>query len=308
MTNFLFENERADAPLKILLIQDNPEYVREVAKGLSLNSPVRFEIKSASDLGEAFRFLSREKMDAILLDLSLPDSSGLETFKNVRSAASMTPVVILTYLDDELLALQAVREGAQDYLLKGAVDGKFLRRVILYAIERQRMQTRLFSLSIIDDLTGLYNRRGFLILAEQQMKLAHRAKKGLLLFLADLDGLKGINDSYGHPQGDAALRAAAEILRKTFRKSDIIARLGGDEFAMVAIEADTAAAEILNARLKQNLAEFNQRRSASFLLSLSVGFSHFDAGNKVFVEQLISQADASLYEQKRIKQKELKRL
>ncbi len=307
MADFL-SAQQSDVPLKVLLVQDNPAYVQEVTEKLSRNTSVRFEIRPASTLGGALQFLSQEKMDAILLELSLPDSSGIETFKNIRSAASMTPVVILTYLDDEMLALQAVREGAQDYLLKGGIDGKFLRRVILYAIERQRMQTKLFSLSIIDDLTGLYNRRGFLILAEQQMKLAHRAKKGLLLFLADLDGLKQVNDTYGHPQGDMALRFAAEILQKTFRKSDIIARLGGDEFAMVAIEADLAAAEILNTRLKQNLDEFNRSRSGSFSLSLSVGFSHFDAQNKAFVEQLISQADTSLYEQKRIKRKELKKL
>lgn len=291
--------------IKVLLVQDNPEYAAYLNKNLPENILPVFVIHPVATVSQALKSLGEEKFDAILLELSLPDSSGLGTFKAVRSAAPSTPIVVLTYLDDEILALQAVREGAQDYLLKSDIDGKLLRRVVLYGIERQRMQMQLFSLSIIDDLTGFYNRRGFMILAEQQMKLASRAKKGLLLFMGDLDGLKQINDVHGHPQGDLAIKKTAEILRQSFRKSDILARLGGDEFAVIAIEAGDDEAEIMRSRLEANLQEFNRREQLPYPLSLSIGYAHFDTQNAVFVEQLIAQADQKLYAAKKLKNRVL---
>jgi diguanylate cyclase (GGDEF)-like protein len=302
LTDISRERGRELTPIKILLIQENPDYVERLAGNLSGQSGVPFEIKSAMSLGEALGLLPREKFDAILLELSLSDSSGIETFKAVQAYAPSSPVVILTHLDDEILALRAVREGAQDYLLKSDVDTKWLRRVVLYAIERQRMQMRLFSLSVMDDLTGLYNRRGFLLLAEHQMKLAHRAQKGLLLFLSDLDGLKKINDRYGHQQGDLAIKMAGEILRGTFRKSDIIARIGGDEFAVIAVEAGADSSRLLRDRLEAQLREFGERKRLPYPLALSTGIAHFDAKNAAFVEQLIAQADKNLYEQKKARQ------
>jgi diguanylate cyclase (GGDEF)-like protein len=295
------------AKIRVLLVQDNPEYTAHLNDAAPESSQLLFELRAAATLAEAMEALSREKFDAILLELSLPDSSGMNTFKTIRAAAPSSPVVILTYLDDELLALQAVREGAQDYLLKSEFDTKSLRRVLLYSIERHRMQMRLFSLSVMDDLTGLYNRRGFMILAEQQMRLASRSRKGLLFFMSDLDGLKAINDGHGHRQGDLALQKTAELLRQTFRKSDILARLGGDEFAALAVEADFPESGIIAGRLEANIREFNRQNLLPFSLSLSTGFAHFDSRNSVFVEQLIAQADRALYEQKKTRQKAVTR-
>lgn len=295
--------EMAEQPMRILLIQDNPEYASRLSQGLSESANLLSTVKAVTTLREGLTVLSKEEVDIVLLELSLPDSEGLETYEKVQIRVPAVPVVILTHLDDEILALRAVRAGAQDYLLKGEVEGKILPRVIRYAIERQRMRTQLLSLSIRDELTGLYNRRGFLLLAEQQMKLAHRTKKGILFFLADLDGLKQINDLYGHQLGDMALRAAAEILRQTFRSSDILARFGGDEFAMVAIEADHPCISLLKTRLYKHLQDYNARKLMPYVLSVSTGVTHFDAKSQIFLDQLITQADQALYEQKRLREK-----
>ncbi len=292
-----------EQPIQILLVQDNPQYAAEFTRTFQAQTGFGIAVSSASTLQEALGFLGKTPSDVVLLDLALKDSTGIETFRKIHAYHPNLPVVILTYLDDELLALQAVREGAQDYLLKADANPKLLRRVILYAIERQRMQARLFNLSIKDELTGLYNRRGFMILAEQQMKFARRSQKGLLFFLADLDGLKQVNDVHGHLQGDIALKMAAEVFQKTFRRSDIIARIGGDEFAIVAIDAAADCEKLIRKRLEENVREANANARMPFQLSISAGCAAFDEKRIAFVEQLAAEADKSLYEQKRLKQK-----
>ncbi|HKS26665.1 MAG TPA: PAS domain S-box protein [Pyrinomonadaceae bacterium] len=168
--------------------------------------------------------------------------------------------------------------------------------------ERRRTEETLRSLSLLDDLTGLYNRRGFLALAEQQVRLTQRTGHGFTLVFADLDGLKKINDRLGHQAGDEALRAVAEILKKSFRDSDIIARLGGDEFTILALE-DYEAPEprAVTSRLWENLEEYKRQASRPFDLSLSVGVVHFDPEESGSLEELIAQADKAMYRDKQAK-------
>jgi diguanylate cyclase (GGDEF)-like protein len=128
--------------------------------------------------------------------------------------------------------------------------------------ERTRVEEQLRLLSLTDDLTGLYNRRGFLALAQQQTRVARRDQKPMLVISADLDGLKDINDTFGHQQGDAAIAETAHILRESFRKSDVIARIGGDEFAVLltAGEAEFDRGR-LGARLQRVVDRHNKRRN-----------------------------------------------
>ncbi|MBD0369455.1 MAG: PAS domain S-box protein [Pyrinomonadaceae bacterium] len=169
-------------------------------------------------------------------------------------------------------------------------------------MERKRTEETLRSLSLLDDLTGLYNRRGFLALAEQQVRLTQRTGHGFTLVFADLDGLKKLNDTYGHKAGDEALRSVAEILKKSFRESDIIARLGGDEFTILALEDSELAAErVVTARLWENLESYNQQETRPFDLSLSVGVVHFNPEINTSIEELIAQADKAMYRDKQAK-------
>jgi diguanylate cyclase (GGDEF)-like protein len=165
--------------------------------------------------------------------------------------------------------------------------------------ERHRNEDALRALSLVDDLTGLYNRRGFLTLAQQQLKLARRAHRELLLLFVDMDDFKEINDTLGHSEGDVALTRAAAILRRTFRDSDIIARIGGDEFVVLAADSPRSARESVVSRLRHELRERNASDGYPYTLSFSIGVAHFDPMRPPTIEELLSTADAMLYEAKK---------
>lgn len=167
--------------------------------------------------------------------------------------------------------------------------------------DRKRMEAEILSLSITDQLTGLNNRRGFLSLAGQQLKLAERKKNGVLFFFADLDGLKWINDTLGHEEGDKALIEAADVFKETFRASDIIARLGGDEYATLAVDVNEASSEIFTARLKSLIDARNKQENRRYRLSISVGCSYYNPENPCSIDELMASADKLMYEQKQIK-------
>jgi diguanylate cyclase (GGDEF)-like protein/PAS domain S-box-containing protein len=166
--------------------------------------------------------------------------------------------------------------------------------------ERKAEEHALRSLTIIDDLTKLYNRRGFLTLAERHLKLAVRKKAGVFLLFADLDGLKQINDTFGHLEGDRALVDAADILRQSFRSADIIARLGGDEFTVFPIEAAADSGRILLGRLEDCLQRHNAaNESRGYRLALSVGIARLEPDSSWTIDQLLEHADRALYRHKR---------
>ncbi len=174
-------------------------------------------------------------------------------------------------------------------------------RATQYLQDRQRVLEELRTLSLSDELTGLYNRRGFFILAEQQIKIAARTRRGMLLVSADLDGLKGINDRFGHYEGDRALVDAAQILRQSFRESDILSRIGGDEFVVLITEKPEINAEVLFGRLRKNLELYNRRVQRPYSFFISMGVAIFDPQNPVTLNELLVQADKSMYRNKKHK-------
>ncbi len=291
--------------IRVLLLEDNLEYAQLLRGLFSMAGPAQYELIHCSNLGEALKELNEGEYRLVLLDLFLPDCGGLETFLRTREHAPDIPIVVLTAREDEALAVEAVRHGAQDYLVKGQVNNKLLLRAVRYAIERQRTQARLEHLTLIDDLTGLYNRRGFISYGKKCVKLSQRTKKGFMVLFADMDGLKSINDSLGHNTGDEALMDVAEILRKTFRESDIIARLGGDEFAVLAMDISrfNGVSSVLLSRLQENLDAMNAQPNRSYRVSISVGIALYKPGSPGTLEELIDEADARMYEQKRAKKK-----
>ncbi|MFA5119150.1 MAG: GGDEF domain-containing response regulator [Candidatus Omnitrophota bacterium] len=288
--------------IKILLVEDNPGDARLLKEYLSLAVSVRFEISYAGKISEALQKNGEAHFDVILLDLMLPDSRGLETFHKMKAASGGVPVVVMSGVSDEATAMQAVQEGAQDYLVKGQVEGNLLVRALRYAIERNRMQAALRGESLVDDLSGLYNRRGFMSLAQQQIKLSRRTMRGFFVVFIDLDRLKKINDTYGHLEGDRALVAVADILKKTFRETDIVGRIGGDEFIVLAIDAADDTAEIIKNRVEGNVREYNTAAGRAYQLSLSMGIVFLNSSKApVTLAQLMEQADRALYEHKRSK-------
>lgn len=293
-----------DPLIRILLIQDNPDYGRYVKENLSRDASLSFQITEASTLAAALEYLHAKATDLILLEMDLPDSRGLATFEKIQSLFPNVPAVILTFLAGELTALRAVQKGAQDYLLKTEDESRFLRRVIRCTLERQRAKLELMNLSYLDDLTGLYNRRGFFALADQQIKLASRTRKGFLLMMMDLDSFKQVNDVYGHLEGDQALRNSAEFLKKALRQTDIISRLGGDEFAAIAIEASRESSLIIYKRLGDIVHQEQEKLQKPYRLSMSVGIAYFYPEKPVSFQELFEDADAKLYRQKRTRQEQ----
>jgi diguanylate cyclase (GGDEF)-like protein/PAS domain S-box-containing protein len=167
--------------------------------------------------------------------------------------------------------------------------------------ERKRMEAEIIALSVTDQLTGLYNRRGFMTIAEQQLRVAERTKKGILILYADIDGLKQINDKLGHKSGDEAIAETANVLKEVFRKVDIIARMGGDEFAVLAPEASLEHEDIIRNRLQDKLDTHNARAGRDYILSLSIGVLYHPPPPPNSLDELISRSDSLMYEQKRLK-------
>ncbi len=166
---------------------------------------------------------------------------------------------------------------------------------------RFRYLNQLRSFALTDDLTGLYNRRGFLILGLQNLKQAKRNNQTQLLFFIDVDQFKHLNDALGHMEGDAFLICCAEVLRKTFRDSDVIARIGGDEFVILAQENGEASSDTILRRLESALLALNSRVDSPHKLSLSVGSARFDPQNPVTLGELMALADRAMFEHKRSK-------
>jgi len=242
----------SEKPIRVLLVEDNPGDVRLIQEALSEARGTAFEVECQECLETALKRLNETDVDVVLLDLSLPDSWGLDTVSKAHSQAPEVPIIVLTGSEDEELGLKAVQNGAQDYLVKGQMDSNLVVRSMRYAIERQRILAELRNLSLVDELTGLYNRRGFLILAHQQIFLIHQAKMQMVLLFADLDNMKWINDNFGYHSGDQALREAAIIIKETFRKLDIVARIGGDEFAVLAVGTSRARRTLMPTTKKKN--------------------------------------------------------
>jgi diguanylate cyclase (GGDEF)-like protein/PAS domain S-box-containing protein len=168
-------------------------------------------------------------------------------------------------------------------------------------IELEHVLAEVQALALTDDLTTLYNRRGFFTLAAQQMKVARRMKHPLSLIFIDLDGLKGINDSWGHKMGSQAITMTAHILTATFRDSDIISRFGGDEFVVLAVDSTAHDVDKLLQRLEAQCAQHNRQANVPYQLSMSIGVAHSTAEQPCSLEELLEQADVQMYAHKRTK-------
>ena len=288
-----------DSRLRVLLVEHN-----EVDAELLLNlmqkggSEEVVEIVWASSFIEALAQLRKHHFDAMLLDLFLPDSEGIEAIRRVSDRADI-PIIALTKESEDGSGIDALLAGAEDNFIKERVNSHNMIRAIQYAIARHRRIGELHALSLIDELTGIYNRRAFMTLGDHQLKIARRQEAGATLAFADLDGLKAINDQCGHMWGDFALKDIAHILKNTFRESDVIARIGGDEFAILWISRTPLASEALHSRLKAGIEAHSVSESRPYTLSLSIGFSHYPIGFDGSLEDMLFETDRRMYADKR---------
>jgi diguanylate cyclase (GGDEF)-like protein len=286
----------------------------------------------ASNGVEALELTRTELPDLIISSIIMPIMDGFTLVRRMRAEPLLAtiPVIFQTgnYLESEVSKL-ARATGVQYILAKPAEPQEILRTIgealkrpttpsrlpqtgqlqrehlqlmadKLYqkVVELEKTNDRLRSLSLTDELTGLNNRRGFMILATALLKFARRADHPLCLLYIDLDSLKSINDTLGHTGGDAALTQFANILTETFRDSDVIGRMGGDEFVVLTIDA--AESDLLNVqlRLQKNVEAHNLRVGPTTALSFSLGVIKVDLDSAITMEELLSQADAAMYKHK----------
>lgn len=398
--------------INLLLIEDDPDDAQFIKNALAKSSLQIFNIAQACTLKEGVAILSIGKIDAVLLDLNLPDVQGKDTLKELLRQNFCVPIVVMSGINDETLMIEIVKEGIQDYIVKGMVDERMIPYFIRSSIERYKFtqkqrnkescilnliennadgilivdcqgnvrftnpaairlfgrpecelvgapfgfplvtsestelelirpdssiitvearvseatwegqaatqvslrditdrvnyQKELQTKLMTDEMTGLYNRRGFIRLAYYHLKFAKRSQYSLMVFFFDVDKLKQINDNFGHEAGDQAIIATAEILKRIFRETDIIARLGGDEFVVLAINANLQLVNILENRVQKSVTAFNSSKKQPFQLSISWGFSYSEDDPHTTIEELVRKADVSMYMQKTSKKHDSK--
>ena len=256
-------------------------------------------------MGDAETYLAKHAVDIILLDLELPDAQGSEAVRRAQAAAPGIPLVVLTGLDGELLAVQALQQGAQDYLIKGQIETRALLRALRYAVERKTMENAAQSMARQiaysaehDFLTGLPNRMFLNDRVGQAISLAKRNGKKVAVLFLDLDGFKHINDLLGHAIGDKLLQSVAKRLVDCIRGSDTVSRQGGDEFVILLLELEHAEdAAITAKRMLQAVAEGHAVDQHELHVTASIGVSVYpDDG--LDPDALIKNADTAMYQAK----------
>lgn len=291
-------------PIRILLIEDNPLDARLMAEMLAEESASGYTLQAVDSISSALRCLNEQQFNLVLLDLSLPDGKGSDTVERICSACLQVPVIVLTGLEDDAMALAAVQAGAQDYLVKGQVEGHEIRHAIRYAIERKRLEERLQFMATHDALTGLPNRRLFqdrmahAIERSRRNRQENQKKWGLAVALLDLDTFKSVNDTLGHAQGDLLLQAVADRLQRSIRKSDTLARMGGDEFTMIYENlAGRQDAELLARKIQTQFSGSFQLGNHLLPVTASIGLSLYPSDGEDG-ETLLRQADIAMYRAK----------
>jgi diguanylate cyclase (GGDEF)-like protein len=300
---------RHQNPWRLLLVEDDDIDMMIVERMLE-DCSMDIEMVSATNVQEAQRAMASEHFDCALVDLELPDGDGL----SLAQEADAPPTVVLTGRNDEAHATYAVREGVQDYLIKGEFDRRQLQRAILYAVERSKLRQQLSAataqlhetiqhlevanqqlerLATIDGLTGLHNRRAFDIRLEELVKEARRGRQFCLVLL-DVDHFKRFNDTYGHQVGDQVLCAVGDWLRGNVREVDFPARYGGEEFGVLLVDIELEMALTLTERFRRGLAH---DLPLSHPVTASFGVSAFEAWMHNG-QELIEAADQALYRAK----------
>jgi diguanylate cyclase (GGDEF)-like protein len=304
--------------MKILIAEDDPISRRVLVTTLT---KLGHEVISTENGFDALVALQKPGAPRLaILDWMMPGIEGPEVCRRIRQDSGTAPIylILLTALSQKEQMIAGLEAGADDYLTK-PVDRHELRvrlqtgaRIVELQInlaqrvvelesaivERKQAEEALRNLTLKDDLTDLYNRRGFFNLAEHHLETARRARQSSLLIYADLDGLKQINDSLGHNEGSAAIIKTAEVLRSTFRTSDIVSRLGGDEFVVIAQNVARDEVRTVVARLEANL-NLQNEETLGYRLSLSTGVVWIAHDTDQTIDELIGKADQAMYENKR---------
>jgi two-component system cell cycle response regulator len=239
-----------------------------------------FQMIHVQSMEGALDVLSEITVDIVLADLNLPDSKALHSYFRIQTQFPDVPVVVFCGRDEEALAVSAVREGAQDYLIKDEVDCVPLARCLHYAIERHRSKGILRPSRPYDELTGVYTHEPFSLLAGHSLRLAARLNLTVLVAIAEVASGSGTDDSFARQERDLSLLGAADVLRANFDAGAAIGRLSPSRFAVVALFADQSSAEVMSEQLAVSVEGHNGHSSRQAKLPVRLGVRVFDAGRQ----------------------------
>ena len=274
----------------ILIVDDDAVIMKFMKIVLEMEG---YECETAISSQAALERVQSAPFDIMITDIVMPGMNGLELTGKAKGIRPNMSVIITTGFVDNFSYDKAIEAGASDFIKK-----PFTEKELIARIKHVKMQQEIRNLTLRDELTGIYNRRGFFALVEYQFNLAKRSKTGMFMLYADLDNLKIINDTLGHQEGDRALTMAADILRKNFRQSDIIARIGGDEFVVFPVGTSADCVDKILERLQKALEAYNAENNRGYSLSISAGISFYDPERPCTIDDLLAAADRSMYERK----------
>ena len=290
----------AGPPLRVLLVEDNPGDIRLVRDLLAGVGQRQLEVLTAGSVRQALVLLGEEKVDAILLDLTLPDGEDLEGLAELHGLMTGVPILVLASQHNEATAARSLRRGAQDYLVKGLFDGEGLARAVGNAIERNRFEKILEYMAQHDVLTELPNRTLLEDRLSHTLEHARRDSQGLAVLFLDLDRFKILNDSLGHVAADQLLQAIAGRLSAAVRASDTVSRVGGDEFVILLPDIDSTEDVTLVARkILDCLRSPFSIGGCEVSVSASLGASVYPQDGSD-AETLLKSADTAMYRAKQI--------
>jgi diguanylate cyclase (GGDEF)-like protein len=222
--------------------------------------------------------------------------------EQIRSHALDFPMLLLHEGNvTEEIEADCFSLGVQDVVALPELSIKTLLKALRNAAERHRMRKQIHELSMLDELTGIYNRQGFLLRAEQTLALSERLGMEANLFFFDADHMKWVNDNFGHQEGDFLLKEISRILQDVFRRTDVIGRIGGDEFAVLALRESADDAQGILARLEEFQASVNAKRSVEYPITFSVGIARSTRDDRMELDELMESADKEMYENKNTK-------
>lgn len=277
----------------VLIVDDDEVVLRMLGNFFQTEVPC---CETASNAASALDLIRENSFDIMIADISMPKMNGLELTVQVKQIRPDMPVILMTGFLEDFSYDGAIEAGAADFIKK-----PFSFEEVKARIKQAFMHKKMREMSMKDELTGLYNRRGLITLGQHILKIEKRDNRESFLLYADMDGLKSINDTLGHNAGDAALIETAGIFKAIYRESDVIARIGGDEFAVIPVRGHRSAAERIAARLQDEIEVHNAREGRNYKLSVSTGLAYFDTAASISIEDLLAEADKAMYENKKKK-------
>ena len=264
----------------VLIVDNNETLLNMLTEGLSSEG---YRCETTTSALTALELIGESRFDVMVTDIVMPALDGFELTEKAKKLRPDMAVIIMTGFIDDFSYDRALEAGASDFIKKPFTVNEMKMR-----LQHVTLRERLLESSMTDELTGLFNRRGFVTLAEQQLKLASRYRKGIFLLYAVLDNADAIDNAFGRREGEQALIDTAALLRKTYREADIIARTAGNKFVVLPVGYSGDRVEAITGSFRETLGQHNaEEAERGYKLSLTFGATYYDPEHPCSLEELL---------------------